>query len=234
MEEPAVATAEDAARGLTDRERQVMTRCLTGLAVLGSGSLLGIASSLYLVGSYPLLLIALSPIGRHLILVAPFVNPVAFVIVGTARRLLFYMLSFHLGRALGDSGIGWLEARWPFASRGIRWLQKWFDVARYPVLLLFSGPTVSTIAGMSDIPSRVFAALVATGLVFRMLIILVVAQSLIEPLRIALDWIDAYKRPGTLLIVLCILVYELFRRRRARLARALSAQQSAEADHSLT
>ena len=81
------------------------------LAILGAGSLVGVAASLYLTAHHPVLLIALSPLGRHLMLVAPRVDPVVFVVVAVTRRLLFYVACFHLGRALGPAAILWLEER---------------------------------------------------------------------------------------------------------------------------
>ena len=72
---------------LGSEQQRIVRLSLTVLAVLGSGSMLGVAFSLYLVNHYPLLLIGLSPLGRHLFLVAPIVHPVAFVGVAVGRRM---------------------------------------------------------------------------------------------------------------------------------------------------
>ncbi len=50
-------------------------------------SMIGTMSVLYLANHFPLLLHALSPLGRHLILVVPTVHPAAVVAVATLRRL---------------------------------------------------------------------------------------------------------------------------------------------------
>ena len=93
-------------------EAQRVARLAGGaLAVLAIGSFVGSSSALYLVNHHPLLLIALSPIGRHLLLVAPTVDPVVFVAVAVGRRTLFYLASFYLGRAFGPPGVLWIEAR---------------------------------------------------------------------------------------------------------------------------
>ena len=55
--------------------------------MLSAGSAVGLAASAYLVNHYPLLLIALSPIGRHLILVVPNVDPGAFLLVAGLQQL---------------------------------------------------------------------------------------------------------------------------------------------------
>ena len=110
------------AAGLSPERQRVARRCLVILALLATGSLVGVASSLYLVSHYPLLLIALSPIERHLILVAPLLNPVAFVAVAVTRRVAFCVPCFFLGRAAGRYGLEWLKARSPRSARLIHWI----------------------------------------------------------------------------------------------------------------
>ena len=145
---------------LSPEDRRIVRGCLIVLAVLGSGSLLGTASSLYLVNSLPLLLIALSPIGRNLILVAPTVNPVLFVTIATFRRTLFYLPCFYLGKTLGPAGLDWLERRAPGAERFVRWLERIFHRARHPAVFFLLGPAMSTIAGNSGMSVRVWLPLV--------------------------------------------------------------------------
>ena len=81
---PALAPAHS---GPSPEERRIVALCLSILGVLSSGAMLGVAFSLYLVNHYPLLLIALSPLGRHLVLVAPTVHPAAFVVVAVGRHI---------------------------------------------------------------------------------------------------------------------------------------------------
>ncbi len=89
--------AGDGSAALTAHKLRVVRVCLGILAVLATGSLVGVAFSLYLVNHYPLVLIALSPLGRHLVLVAPIVAPTAFLTVAFARRMSFYLTLFYLG-----------------------------------------------------------------------------------------------------------------------------------------
>ena len=136
---------------------------LTVLGVLSSASLLGVAFSLYLVNNWPLLLVALSPLGRHLLLVAPAVDPAAFVLVVVARRMLFYTASFFLGRALGPGGIVWIETRAAAFGRFVRWIEALFARWSYPVVFFASGPTVSALAGISGMRPALFAGLACSG-----------------------------------------------------------------------
>jgi membrane protein DedA with SNARE-associated domain len=185
------------------------------LAVLGLCSMLGVSSWLYLVNHYPLLLIALSPIGRHLILVAPITDPWAFVAVAVVRRMAFYLGSFYLGRALGPPGVLWIEARARHFGRFVRWLERIFQRWGRVVVFAGAGPTVSALAGISGMGVRSFAALAVPGLILRMLLILAVAEWLEEPIRVVLDWIDRHWVEGTAVMVLGVLVYQLVKLRRA-------------------
>jgi membrane protein DedA with SNARE-associated domain len=186
--------------------------CVSTLATLSTISLVGVAFSLYLVNHHPLLLIAMSPIGRHLLLVAPTVDPVAFVAVVVVRRMLFYVASFHLGRALGPAGIVWIETRAARLGRVVRWLEQLFARASHAIVFVFAGPTLSAIAGASGMRPRVFAALAAPGLVLRALVVIGVAASVRGYIEVALAWIDAHWLPGTIAMVALVALYRWRRR----------------------
>jgi membrane protein DedA with SNARE-associated domain len=193
-------------------ERAIARRCLSVLGVLSTGSLIGVAASLYLVNQHPLFLVALSPIGRHLILVAPIVDPFAFVAVAVTRRMLFYLACFHLGHALGPSGIVWIEARAARAARFVRWLERLFERRAHAVVFLLPGPTVSGLAGISGMRARVFVPLSVLGLVFRMLLVLGVAEWLRAPIEALLALIEEYWIPGTIVLVTGIALHQWRRR----------------------
>lgn len=201
---------------LTPEQLRLMRRALTMLAVLGTGSMAGVAFSMYLVNHFPLLLIALSPLGRHLVLVAPIVDPVAFVVVGVGRRLLFYKASYDLGLALGPWGVVWLEERAKYFARFVRWLEGLFARASRLVVLVMAGPTVSALAGISGMRQSVFLVLAAVSLIIRMLLILGFAELVREPIEQVLAWIDAYSKPGTAVMVAGVLSYQWYRIRKGR------------------
>jgi len=205
---------------LDPEQRTLARRSLSALGVLSVGSISGTASSLYLVNHYPLLLIALSPLGRHLVMVAPIVDPVAFVAVAVLRRMAFFVACYHLGLAMGPTGVVWLEAKAARFARFVRWVESLFQRWSFAVVFLMTGPTVSALAGMSDMKLRVFVPLAAAGLVMRMVGILLFAELLREPIEWTLAWIDEHWVPGTVVMVLGILAYQGWQRRRSRLQRA--------------
>jgi hypothetical protein len=182
-------------------DRALVLRCVIVMGVLGVASAIGMGSSLYLVNHYPLLLVALSPLGRHLLLVAPTVDPVAFVAVVVIRRTVFYFASFEMGRALGPVAVDWLEYRSPRTGRLIGWLQALFARAAYAVVFFLPGPAMSTIAGSAGMRRRAFLPVVALGLVFRMILVIEIADWFQEPIARFLGWVDEYWIPGTVLIL---------------------------------
>ncbi len=211
------ATTQPLTEPLLTGENQRVAR-LAGitLAVLGTCSLVGVASSLWLVNHAPLLLVALSPIGRHLILAAPVSDPVWFVSIAVVRRLLFYGACFHMGRALGERGVQWLEARAGRFGRWVRWLDGIFGRWGSWVVLLAAGPTVSVLAGISGMSPWRFVALVVPSLIARMLIVVGFAEWLRAPIEALLVWIDAHWLPGTAALLLAIALHQAWRHRRAQ------------------
>jgi len=197
---------------LDSKRRRIVRLCVATLAILSSVSLVGVALSLYLVNHHPLLLVALSPLGRHLLLVAPTVDPFAFVAVVVLRRMLFYVASFHLGRALGPAGIVWIETRAARFGRFVRWLVQIFARASHLIVFFFAGPTLSAIAGASGMRPRVFAALAAPGLVLRAVVVIGIAASVRGYIESALAWIDARWIPGTIAMVAIVAIYRWRRR----------------------
>jgi len=197
----------EAALSLTDEQRQSARLWLSVLGLLGTGSLIGVASSLYLVNNFPLLLIGLSPLGRHLVLVAAIVDPVAFMVVAVTRRMLFYVASFHLGRALGPAGIPWIEARAQRFGQVVRFFERLFAYAPRLVVLIIAGPIVSTLAGISNMRLAVFIPLATISASMRMLIVLGFGELLREYIEVVLAWIDEYWIPGTIVMVVLVALY---------------------------
>ena len=153
------------------------------------------------------LLVALSPLGRHIVLVAPVANPVALVVVTIARRIVFYLACFHLGRALGPAGISWIEKRAARFAVLVRWTEALFARAPRLVVLFMAGPTISALAGVSGMRASTYTPLAIASLMLRMIVLLSFAKWLREYLEIMLAWIDEYWLPGTVVMVAGVALY---------------------------
>ena len=205
-------TPIDVETGLDDSQRRVVRLCLIGLAVLSIGSMIGTMSVLYLANRFPLLLIALSPTGSHLVLVVPTVDPVVIVAVATLRRLAFYVPCFILGRTLGNAALAWLEPRFRGAARFMQWLDRIFQRAQYPAVFFLPGPAMSTIAGNAKMPVATWMPLIACGLVLRMIVVVWFGEWLREPIERLLELFDEYWIPGTVVLVAGTALYRWRRR----------------------
>jgi membrane protein DedA with SNARE-associated domain len=195
-------------------------RCLFLLGGLWALSTIGRAFSLYLINHHPLVLVAMSPMGSHVLLAAALTDPIALLAVATARRLVFYTATFFLGRALGPYAVQWVEARARHFGRFVRFVERLFARAPRLVVMGAAGPTVSALAGMSGMRLSTFLTLATLGLVVRLWIWIQFADVFRGPIEQLLEWIDEYWVPGTILLVAILGVTQWRRLRAARAARA--------------
>jgi len=195
-------------------------RCLLLLGVLWATSIVGRAFSLYLINHAPLVLVAMSPMGSHVLLATAVTNPVALLAVATARRLVFYAATFFLGRALGPYAVEWVEARARRFGRFVRFLERLFARAPRLVVLGAAGPTVSALAGMSGMRLSTYLTLATVGLAVRLWIWIQFADVFRGPIEQLLVWIDEYWVTGTVVLVVILGFTQWRRLRAARAARA--------------
>jgi membrane protein DedA with SNARE-associated domain len=140
--------------------------------------------------------------------------------VALGRRMLFYLASFYLGRALGPAGILWIEARAASFGRFVRWLERLFARASHAVVLVMAGPTVGALAGISGMRVGTFLALATTGLFVRLVLVIWFAEWLREPLEELLALIDEYWVPGTVVLASSVALIQWRRLRAARRQRS--------------
>jgi membrane protein DedA with SNARE-associated domain len=114
------------------------------LAVL---SVIGVALSPYLLVNHPVLLVALSPVGRHVALAVPAVDPTLLVAVTVIRRVVGKVASYGLGVLYGNAAVAWMEARSPQLGRLVRWVESLFQRFGAPLLVLAPAHSLALVAG---------------------------------------------------------------------------------------
>jgi len=127
------------------------------IAVLTAANVIGTALSPYLVLEHPLLLIALSPDGRHVVLVAGAVPTTWLVVLGTARRFLALVAGFGLGALYGDAAVTWAEQRVPRLTRVIRFIERLFERFGLFLFALAPLPGIAVLAGAARTRFVLFA-----------------------------------------------------------------------------
>ena len=143
--------------------RNVLVWCGGVIGALTIASLIGTAFMPYLLAKRPLVLVALSPLFRHLVLAAPRVDPVAFFAVAVPRHFLPDPFVYLLGREYGHVAIEWIEGNSPLTGRIVRALERLFARVGPIALLVSPDVIVSTLAGAARVSFPVFVVFNVLG-----------------------------------------------------------------------
>jgi membrane protein DedA with SNARE-associated domain len=204
---------------LTPEQSRVVKVCLSMIGVLTVAAWTGLAFSPYLMSNYPLALIGMSPASRHMVLVAPIVGPWLVLTVGGARMLLFTAIAFFLGRSIGEPGLIWLDQNSVKISRFVRWLQGVFQRWSYVAIFIYPVGAMASIAGAARMSVAPFFLCAVAGILFRLTVLVLLANSIREPLLEFIDLVRAYQWPATAVCLAVVVVYQLWKRR-AKFAKA--------------
>ncbi len=183
------------------------------LATLTVGTWIGVATSPYLVNNHPLVLIGISPLSRHMILVAPLIGAPMLLLVGGLRSLAFTAVSYVLGRSIGEPGLVWLEQRSENAGRFVRWLERFFQRWSYVAVFIFPLGVMACVAGVARMRPVGFFAAATAGIMFRLSLYVWLADSIRGPIMRLLEFIRIYQVPATVVLVVGIGAYQVYKRR---------------------
>jgi membrane protein DedA with SNARE-associated domain len=178
--------------------------------------MIGTALAPTLVVTQPLLLVALNPVLRHLVLVANQVEPAVFFVVGALR--LFGPDPFHylLGRWYGDTALSWLERKSPRAGRVVRAVEAAF--ARAGPVILFVAPEgiVCLLAGAARVRPVTFVAIDVAGTLCTLTVVRLFGRRYEQGIRDVLDFVEGNILALTLASVVLVVCSALWRRRRTQ------------------
>jgi membrane protein DedA with SNARE-associated domain len=117
-----------------------------------------------LLKSHPLLLVAMEPRTRWLLLVANRgVALLPFVVIAVVRRLASDPLFFLLGHLYGDNAVAWTERRFDNNTGIVRRIERLFRRAAPVMVFLFPGPLVCVLAGATGMSIPLFAVCNVVG-----------------------------------------------------------------------
>ncbi|MCP4037174.1 MAG: hypothetical protein GY733_09580 [bacterium] len=196
---------------LRPEDRRVVRRCLFVLGALAVCMWTGTATAPYLVNNYPRLLIALSPVSRHVVLVVPLVGPWWVLLIGGLRHLAFTAFSYFLGRAIGEPGIVWLERRAKAAGRFVRFIERFFQRWGYFAVFVFPLGAMAAIAGMARMNPTAFFVVAIAGIVFRLGLLALLATRLHGPITTLLELIREWQGPATLACIALVAGYQFYK-----------------------
>ena len=118
-----------------------------------------------LVNSHPLVLVAMEPRNRFLLLVAEKVSFWPFLLVATIRRLVSDPLFYLLGYLYGERGVRWMERKMGEGGGLVRGIERGFSKAAPVMVFLFPGAIVCVLAGATGMSPVWFLALNVAGTV---------------------------------------------------------------------
>jgi len=197
------------------RHRLPLRVLLIAAGVLSSATLVGVAFAPALVTHAPLALIAISPLYRHMVLIAPRVDFLPFVLVALFARMLGSVLSYVYGTGYGEQSIVWMQQRSPRMGRLLRVLERWFRRAAPLLLFAWPGPLFCALAGAGGMSTWSFLVLATLGQLVQVLVAYRLGEELAPWLAPVLAFFRDYTFSTTLVCVLAVLLYHWLRRQRA-------------------
>lgn len=119
------------------------------------------ASSPKLLKDHPLLLMALNPRYRYMVVAAPRVGALQFYLIGVGRLLLTDPVYFLLGWFYGERAISYFSDA--LGEQTIESTRRFFLRASTVMALFFAGPVICVLAGASRMRARLFFTLDVIG-----------------------------------------------------------------------
>jgi hypothetical protein len=210
------------------RSRGRLGVLLGAFAVLSALSIVGTVLSARLVNHAPVLLLALAPANRHLLLTsAAGVSPVAYVIAAGGRYVIGGTVLYLLGRDYGDACRAWFERQPGGLPGSVRWIEKGFDAAWWAVVPVMVGSNAARLlAGARKIPARTYAILLGLGIAGRLALFWYLGQRFKSALEGVLDFIDRYQW----WIIAAFVVVTVFQSYRKTMAAARAKAALADVD----
>jgi len=184
------------------------------LALVTVSGLVGTAFMPYFLARAPLVLVALSPLFRHLVLVSRSVEAAPLFAVAVPRHFAPDIFVYFLGREYGDAAIEWVEINSPMSGKLVRWLERLFAKAGFLVLLVSPDIVVSTVAGVARLPLPVFVLANIAGTFATVAVARYFGDVFDTPIRALLAFFQSHLLAVTLISVLFVVTVNLLNRRK--------------------
>lgn len=185
--------ADEPARTPPSRRRLYLL--LAPIIVLTALAYVGDFTWAALVEDHPLLLILLNTRKRYLALVVPHTDPIPYYLVGTFRQVLSDPLFFLLGRWYGDAGVRWLEKKMGEGGSMVRFMERGFAKASWPMVALFPNALICMLAGASAMPVWLFFLLNIGGTFASMVVLRLFGDVFGSPLEAFTGFVSEYRLP---------------------------------------
>jgi membrane protein DedA with SNARE-associated domain len=148
-----------------------------------------------LVKRHPAILITLSSQNRWLILASEKLDPLTFYGIGFLRLVVADPLFYFLGLYYGDAALRWIERKMAEGAAVFLWMEKAFEKARYPMVLIAPNNVICLLAGATQMAPAVFIPLNAAGTVGRLYLIRLLGEAFNSPISSVTNFLDRWRWP---------------------------------------
>lgn len=195
--------------------RRVATALLTPVIVVAVAAQVGDAMMTTWADTHPVALMSLNSRNRILLLVTNQLDPVTYYVIGTVRLMLTDPLYFMIGRVWGPRGLTWMREKsgGGLFARFLNWLERNFDRAAVPFIVIMPNPFISLMAGATRMRASLFFALNFVGTVGRLYLLRRLGEAFAEDIESVLGFFARYRLP-LLALSVSIVVFSVARRRR--------------------
>jgi membrane protein DedA with SNARE-associated domain len=208
--------------------RRTLFVLVAPIVVLVIGGYFANATWPALLRSHPLLLIALDPRNRWLVLVSNKVSVAPFMIVGFVRRVLSDPLFFILGYLYGDRAVRWVERRFAPDTGLVPWMEKNFNKFSPALVFLFPGALVCVLAGAMGMNPWLFAALNVSGTIAILVVLYEFGDVFSGPVGAVTRFFDRNFKLFTAISILLTIYYFWDQRRRGKVQSIKEAEAEIE------
>ncbi|MBX3275637.1 MAG: hypothetical protein KF729_35585 [Sandaracinaceae bacterium] len=194
-------------------------RLIAAAALVAVGaSVVGGALAPYLLVHHPVLLLALAPEPRHVVLATPLLPGAVIIPLTVLRRVLGLVALYLFGWAYGEGAIRFIEGRSGRMGRFLRTVQRYLARWGAWLVLVLPMPSVVTLAGAGNVRLASAVPAIVVGQTFWVTLTWAFGDLLTPFVRPVLDWLSAHVLEATLVTILAVTVFQLvtlWRRRRA-------------------
>ncbi len=160
------------------------------MVLLAIGANLGNALAPTLITDEPVLLLALAPRFRWLLLSSPKLDALPFYVIPLLRAFGVLSLYYAFGHKYGDASLRWMELRaGRRALRPVLWIERQFHRGRYLIVILFPGTLAALLAGADRMRYSSFILVAMASTTVRLVLIRTVADLFRGTLLDILDWV---------------------------------------------
>lgn len=193
---------------------------------------IGHALSPTLITEQPELMLLLNSQNRYLLLAGQNLDTPVYFAIGMFRLLLPDPFFYLLGYWYGDRAIRWIETKSPTYGTSIRYLERAFTKASWPLVVALPNNPVSLLAGSARMTPLVFAVLDIVGTFGRLVIIRVLGDIFSGPVDWFLGLLTTYRVPLTVVsfLVVAVIVLRDWRTGRGQIEQLLEMEHDIEED----